>query len=484
MFVWNSGRNSEEPDNILADELAEHNRITPKPLPTQNHENSSESFFVTEDHYEEDYENDTHGKENDDVKSVKSNDISRPTSNGSTRSILKDVPSEPIFGARQVDSAGDAPRMVGSRPSTGNDPKKAVRFAEEDSVEIISARNKSNSAMSKLSSQSNKEKEVKPVSCKPDEMKNSTRNDDDDSDDEDQPRPSAGGDQISNHKCTGTTVLGPSPVASKSESGSKQTKKGKQNRSSGKMYDNRESVDSVMFSKENNFRTTLHPRPPSASRPRSRLGAWEDLCKPDGDISSLKIKGSHVDADPDLIESKHLVSYDFITFNRFRQASVEVPCGYSSSDTRMKIYKGRPASAHELNRKARDQVMEQREKINSVKFCRTAGVVPRASSATKRRRPMSGICIANSHAGLKVFVNNTSFETDLELHGNRVKTTVKAGMCSRCEKTFDECFYTDDPGSVSMIECYLLIVKQNDNSIYSVASAPLVCYGTHSNFRF
>ena len=439
MFVCNSGRNSEEPDNILADELAEHNRITPKPLSTQNHENSSESFFVTEDHYEEDYENDTHGKENDDVKSVKSNDISRPTSSGSTRSILKDVPSEPTSGARQVDSAGDAPRMVGSRPSTGNDPKKAVRFAEEDSVEIISARNKSNSAMSKLSSQSNKEKEVKPVSCKPNEMKNSTRNDDDDSDDEDQPRPSAGGDQIGNHTYTGTTILGSASAASKLESGSKQTKKGKQNRGSGKMYDNRESVDSVMFSKENNFKTTLHLRPPSASRPRSRLGAWEGLCKPDGDISSLKIKGSHVDADPDLIESKHLVSYDFISFNRFGQGSLEAPCGYSSSDTRMKIYKGRPASAHELNRKARDQVMEQREKINSVKFCRTAGVVPRASSATKRRRPMSGICIANSQAGLKVSVNNTCFETDLELHGNRMKKTVKAGMCSRCKKPFDEC---------------------------------------------
>ena len=465
MFVCNSGRNSEEPDNIKADELAEHHRITPKPLSAQNLENSSENFFVTEDHYEEDYENDTHGKENDDVKSVKSNDISRPTSSGSTRSILKDVPSQPISGARRINSAGDAPGMIESRPSTGNDPKKAVRFAEEDSVEITSARNKSNSAMSKLSSQSNKEKEVRPLSCKPNEMKNSTRNDEDDSDDEDQPRPSAGGDQIGNHN-KGTPILGSASATSKSESGSKQTKKGKQNRGSGKVYDNRESVDSVMFSKENNFRTTLHPRPPLASRPRSRLGAWEDLCKPDGDISSLKIKGLHVDADPDLIESKHLVSYDFITFNRFRQGSVEVPCGYSSSDTRLKIYKGRPASAHELNRKARDQVMKQREKINSVKFCRTAGVVPRALSSTKRRRPMSGICIANSQAGLKVSFNNTSFETDLELHGNRMKKTVKAGMCSRCKKPFDECFYTDDPGSVSIIECCLLIVKQNDTLLH------------------
>ena len=86
--------------------------------------------------------------------------------------------------------------------------------------------------------------------------------------------PSAGGDQIGNHTYTGTTILGSASAASKSESGSKQTKKGKQNRGSGKMYDNRESVDSVMFSKENNFKTTLHPRPPSASRPRSRLGAW------------------------------------------------------------------------------------------------------------------------------------------------------------------------------------------------------------------
>ena len=192
-----------------------------------------------------------------------------------------------------------------------------------------------------------------------------------------------------------------------------------------------------------------------------------------------------MDADPDLIESKHLVSYDFKTFNRFRQGSVGVPCGYSSSDTRMKIYKGRPASAHELSRKARDQVMEEREKINSVKFCRTAGVVPRASSAIKRRRPMSGICIANSQAGLKVSVNNTSFETDLALHGNRMKKTVKAGMCSRCKRPFDECFYTDDPGSVSIIECCLLILKQNDTLLHvlllsvmepiSISGCKLVC---------
>ena len=361
----------------MPDEPVEQNRITPKSLSAPNKENSSESFFVTEDDYDDHYGNDPHENENDDAKSVKINNISRPTSSESTRSILKDVSSQPLSGARRINSAGDAPRMVESRPSTGNDPKKAVRFAEDDSVEIISARNKSNSAMSKLSSQSSKEKEVKPVSCKPTERENTTRNDDDDSDDEDQPRPSSGGDQIGNHTHTGTAILGPASVASKSESGSKQTKKGKQNRSSGKMYDNRESVDSVMFSKENNFKTTLHPRPPSASRPRSRLGAWEDLCKPDGDISSLKIKGSNVDADPDLIESKHLESYDFVTFSRLGQGSVEAPCGYVSSDTRMKIYKGRPASAHELNRKARDQVMEQREKINSAKFCRTAGVVYR-----------------------------------------------------------------------------------------------------------
>ena len=430
----------------MGDELTDQNGITPKTLSSQNLESSKESFFVTEDHYEENYGKDIHDKENDDVKSVKSNDFSRRTSSGSARSILKDVPSQPAPGTRRVNSAGDAPRWSDSRPSTGNDPKKAVRFAEEDSVEIISARNKSNSATSRLSSQSNKEKEVKPVSCKPYEVQTSMRNGDDDSDDDDQPRPGAGGDQIESLTCTVTTVPSPAPAASKSGSGSKQTKNGKQNRGCSKIYDNRESVDSVVFSKENPFKAILNPRPPSASRPHSRLGAWQDLCKPDGDTSSLKIKGSHVDADPDLIESKHLVPYDFITFNRFGQGSVEAPCGSLNSDTRMKIYKGRPASAHELNRKARDQVMEQREKISSVKFCRTAGVVPRASSATKRRRPMSGICIANSQAGLKVSVNNTSFETDLELHGNRMKQIVKAGMCTRCKKPFDECFYTDDQG--------------------------------------
>ena len=397
-----------------------------------NLECSSEKFFVTEDN---------EGDVDDERNQVEPSNHSRPASGESTRSILKDMPSPPISRERRVGSAGDATRLSDSRPSTGQDPKKAVRFAKEDKVEIISARNRSRSAMPRLSSQS-KEKTVKTGSCKTDDTTNAARKDDDD----DRADPDSGGDRCrrSNSR-TVSNRTGSAQGNKTSDTSAKETKSGKQN--SNTLYDTRESLDSIVFSKEGILKASVPPRPPSASRPRSRLGAWEDLCKPDNDLTSLAITGSNIDADPDMVETKHLVSYDFLAYNIARKMSLENPRVSSATNKRRKVHKGRPASAHELNRKVQNHVKKEREKINSVKYRRTAGVLPRAAS--RCRRPLSGISIANTQAGLKVSVNNTSFETDLKVYGNQARRSIKAGMCSKCKMTSEECCYLDESGKVN-----------------------------------
>ena len=332
LFLSDEGLNANDTtthNQEPADRTASVNGAAP------NLHSSSERFFVTENDEVEDGGNGDavpvkphdadpvkpHGAvlvKPHDADPVKLSDNSRPISSGSTRSILKDMPSRPLSRERRIGSAGDASRLSDSRPSTGQDPKKAVRFAEEDSVEIISARNRSKSAMPRLSSQ-NKEKSVKSGSCKSDDVVKANRKDDD----HDHAEPDGRGDRYRrSNSWTVSKATGSATSNNKSGTGANNTKSGKQ--SSNKVYDTRESLNSVVFSKDNVSKMSLPPRPPSASRlPRSRLGAWEDLCKPDSDLTSLAIQGSNVDADPDMLEMKHLVSYDFMAFNNARKMSAE-----------------------------------------------------------------------------------------------------------------------------------------------------------------
>ncbi len=73
---------------------------------------------------------------------------------------------------------------------------------------------------------------------------------------------------------------------------------------------------------------------------------------------------------------------------------------------------GRPFSAQQLNQKVKSDVQEEVEKYSLMKYPRTAGTVP---STAISKRPLSGICVANTHNGLKVTVNNTTFETDFKV---------------------------------------------------------------------
>ena len=195
-----------------------------------------------------------------------------------TRSILKDMPSRPLSRERRIGSAGDASKLSDSRPSTGQDPKKAVRFAEEDAVEIISARNRSKSAMPRLSSQ-NKEKSVKSGSCKNDDVVKATRKDDDD----DNAEPDGRGDRSRrSNSWTVSKATGSALSAKTSSTGANSTKSGKQ--SSNKVYDTRESLDSIVFSKDNVSNMALPPATPRQEQDYNHAVDWAPgkiLCKPD-----------------------------------------------------------------------------------------------------------------------------------------------------------------------------------------------------------
>ncbi len=331
---------------------------------------------------------------------------SETTHEDQTKSILKDTSN-----SKDIDLSclRFSETVSSKRPVSALDPRKSVRFVEEPTIEVISARGRAKSAMPRLPS-SETGKSGNRSSCKPADLSFWSGNHDDGDDDRN-------GDKATIGRAAGfdfltTTAYSNSANAASGDSG-RQAFDGGQ----GKRY----STDTAV--------NTHNKAGSAASTVRNQFMAWDDVKKPKS-YAPLVLNGIRPASATKGVKGQMQCDFNF-TRRRTRLCESARP----GSATRGKIFKGRPASAREMYRGAQWQLAEDKQKIYSWTFHKTSSGTWKGTALP--RRPMSGVCFTNTAREFNVSSPQQT-GNGLAVQGDGVKRIVKADTCGRCKKMSQE----------------------------------------------